>query len=96
MDDMKGGFITRPPVLDGTNYPYWKNVAGVVVVKQEVEWSAAEEQISLGNNKALNAIFYVVNAEVFKMISSCTVAKEAWEVLKMAYEGTQKVRMYRL
>ncbi|GAA0155187.1 hypothetical protein LIER_12969 [Lithospermum erythrorhizon] len=125
MDGIKeGGSITRPPVLDGTNYPYWKarmtaflksvdtktwkailtgwtpptqqNVAGAVVVKQEVEWTVAEKELSLDNNKALNVIFCVVNVEVFKMISSYIVAKEAWEVLETAYEGTQKVKMSRL
>ncbi|GAA0167549.1 hypothetical protein LIER_40401 [Lithospermum erythrorhizon] len=47
-------------------------------------------------SKALNVIFCAVDVEVFKLISSCTVAKEAWEILEIAYEETQKVRMSRL
>ncbi|GAA0176338.1 hypothetical protein LIER_29347 [Lithospermum erythrorhizon] len=67
----EGGCITRPPLLDGTNYPYWKekmttflklldtktwkavltggtsspqvNNKGVVVVKEEVEWSTVKK-----------------------------------------------------
>ncbi|GAA0152259.1 hypothetical protein LIER_10780 [Lithospermum erythrorhizon] len=48
--------------------------------------STVEEELSLGNNKALNALLCVVDVEVFKMISSCKVTKEAWEVLETTSE----------
>ncbi|GAA0161775.1 hypothetical protein LIER_18012 [Lithospermum erythrorhizon] len=117
----EGSSITRPPRLDGSNYPYWKakmtaflrsvdtitwkavligwtepteaNEEGILVVKEEQNWTNVE---ALGNCKALNAIFCVVSPEVFILISSCTVAKEAWEILQTTYEGTLKVRMSRL
>ncbi|GAA0162920.1 hypothetical protein LIER_18911 [Lithospermum erythrorhizon] len=66
------------------------------VVKTEVERTPAEDELALGNDKALNAIFTAVDPNVFKMISNCTIAKEAWEVLQTTYEGTAKVRMSRL
>ncbi|GAA0138380.1 hypothetical protein LIER_34927 [Lithospermum erythrorhizon] len=124
MDGMReGNSISRPPLLDGTNYPYWKAKMtaflrsvntktwksvltgwtaptvtdnGVTTVKKQSDWNIVEEELSLGNSKALNAIFCAVDPNIFKMISSCIVAKEAWEVLQTAYEGTQKVRMSRL
>ena len=30
------------------------------------------------------------------MINTCTVAKDAWEILKTTHEGTSKVKMSRL
>ena len=30
------------------------------------------------------------------MINTCTVAKDAWEILKTTYEGTSKVKISRL
>ncbi|KAA0066041.1 gag-pol polyprotein [Cucumis melo var. makuwa] len=65
---------SRPPVLD--------------VPKPEVYWTDAEEQTSVGNARAINAIFNGVDLNVFKLINSCTTAKEAWKILEVAYEGT--------
>src|ERR1044072_3222349 len=28
MDNKEGGYVNRPPVLDGTNYDYWKKHMG--------------------------------------------------------------------
>ncbi|GAA0167282.1 hypothetical protein LIER_22250 [Lithospermum erythrorhizon] len=58
--------------------------------------SISQDELALGNDKALNAIFNGVTPNVFKIISKCIVAKEAWEILQTAYEGTPKVRMSRL
>ncbi|KAA0064119.1 gag-pol polyprotein [Cucumis melo var. makuwa] len=77
---------------------YWPYVTvdGVFVPKPEVDWTDAEEQASVGNARALNAIFNGVDLNVFKFINSCTTAKEAWKILKVAYEGTSKVKISRL
>ena len=44
------------------------------------------------NNRALNAIFNVVTNKEFKEISSIEIAKEAWTILQMTYEGTKAVK----
>ena len=33
---------------------------------------------------------------MFRLIKKCTVAKEAWEILKTAHEGTSKVKISRI
>lgn len=33
---------------------------------------------------------------IFRLINNCIVAKDAWEILKPAHEGTSKVKMSRL
>jgi hypothetical protein len=33
---------------------------------------------------------------MFRLIKQCTVAKDAWEILKTTHEGTSKVKMSRL
>ncbi|TYK17067.1 Retrovirus-related Pol polyprotein from transposon TNT 1-94 [Cucumis melo var. makuwa] len=75
---------SRPPLLDGKNYSYWKprmiffiktldgkawralvggyeppmvTMNGVSVPKPEIDWTDAEEQASVGNARAINAIF---------------------------------------
>ena len=82
----EGGSVYRPPVLDGTNYGYWKarmsafmksldtktwkavihgweapvtvdDKGAVTGPKSEKDWSPTEDEASLGNSRALNAIF---------------------------------------
>src|ERR1044072_58603 len=129
MDSKEGGSINRPPLLDGTNYDYWKArmtaflraidkktwkaiVKGwsppvkttteeststtTITFKKEEDWSKEEDEEALANSKALNAIFNGVDKNMFILINTCTVAKEAWEILRTAHEGTSRVRMSRL
>ncbi|KAA0050330.1 gag-pol polyprotein [Cucumis melo var. makuwa] len=71
-------------------------VDGVSIPKPEVDWTDAEEQASVRNARALNAIFNGVDLNVFKLINSCSTTKEAWRILEVAYEGTTKVKISRL
>jgi hypothetical protein len=69
-----------------------------LTLKKEEEWSKEEDEDeeALANSKALNAIFNGVDKNMFKLINTCTVAKDAWEILKVAREGTSRVQMSRL
>src|ERR1044072_4099396 len=129
MDNIKeGGSVTRPHVLDGTNYDYWKARMGAFLksmdnktwrtivkgwtppvnkpiegsstttpeYKKEEDWTKQEEEEAWANSRALNAIFNGVDKNMFRMINTCVVAKDAWEILRTAHEGTSKVRMSRL
>ncbi|CAM8956815.1 unnamed protein product [Rhodiola kirilowii] len=115
-----GQSITRPPLLEGSNYATWKpvmrsflkslderawkavlrgwtepmmnNLTGEPVPKPEALWTEDEDKDSMGNSKAMNAIFSVVNENVMKLIINCEVAKEAWDILQIAFERTDKVR----
>ncbi|KAA0058479.1 gag-pol polyprotein [Cucumis melo var. makuwa] len=71
-------------------------VNGLSVPKPEVDWTDVEEPVSVGNARVLNAIFNGVDLNVFKLINSCSTAKEAWKTLEVAYEGTSKVKILRL
>ncbi|CAM8934614.1 unnamed protein product [Rhodiola kirilowii] len=115
----EGQSITRPPLLEGSNYATWKpvmrsflksldekawravirgwtepmmnNLTGEPVLKPEALWTEDEDKASMGNSKAMNAIFSAVNENVMKLIINCEVAKEAWDILQTAFEGTDKV-----
>jgi len=67
------------------------------VLKPKEEWTIAEDELALGNSKALNALFNEVDKNMFRLIKQCIVAKDdAWEILKTAHEGTSKVKSSRL
>lgn len=65
-------------------------------LKPEEDWSKEEDEFALGNSKSLNALFNGVEKNIFRLINTCIVAKEAWEILKTTHEGTSKVKMSRL
>ena len=66
------------------------------VLKPIEEWTTAEDELALGNSKALNAMFNGVDKNMFRLIKQCTVAKDVWEILKTTHEGTSKVESSRL
>ncbi|CAM8917256.1 unnamed protein product [Rhodiola kirilowii] len=72
------------------------NLTGEPVLKPETLWSEEENKASMGNAKAMNAIFSAVDENVMKLIINCEVAKEAWDILQTAFEGIDKVRNSRM
>ncbi|CAM8986471.1 unnamed protein product [Rhodiola kirilowii] len=120
----EGQSITRPPLLEGSNYATWKpvmrsflksldekawkavlkgwtepimnNLTGEPIAKPEALWTEEEDKASMGNSKAMNAIFSAVDENVIKLIINCEVAKEAWDILQTVFEGTDKVRNSRM
>ncbi|CAM8948955.1 unnamed protein product [Rhodiola kirilowii] len=123
MDLREGQNITRPPLLEGNKYGYWRvrmkaflksqdeSVWEVVengwtppVVTKDDEvipltkdkWTEAQKNAEAANSKAMNAIFSGVDGKNFKMISTCAIAKKAWDILQTAHEGTTKVKISRM
>ncbi|CAM8890002.1 unnamed protein product [Rhodiola kirilowii] len=120
----EGQSITRPPLLEGSNYATWKpvmrsflksldekawkavlkgwtepmmnNLTGEPIAKPEALWTEEEDKASMGNSKAMNAIFSAVDENIMKLIINCEVAKEAWDILQTSFEGTDKVRNSRM
>ncbi|CAM8986673.1 unnamed protein product [Rhodiola kirilowii] len=121
MDLREGHNITRPPLLEGNKYGYWRvRMKAFLKSQDESVWEAVEQgwthpvtadkegNVSLlakdkwteihksaeaANSKAMNAIFSGVDGKNFKMISTCEVAKKAWDILRTAHEGLTKVKI---
>ncbi|TYK11147.1 gag-pol polyprotein [Cucumis melo var. makuwa] len=83
-------------LMAGWEQPTETNKVGMVTPKIELKWSKAEDEVVIENCQALNALFNAVDLHVFKLINICTFAKEAWDIVKVAYEGTFKVKTSRL
>lgn len=69
---------------------------GSTSLNPEADWSKDKDDKALGNDKALVAISDGVDKNMFRLINLYIEAKEAWEVLNIAHEGTSMVRMSRL
>ena len=124
--DKEEGFMNRPPILDGSNYDYWKphtvyflksldsrawkavligwkhpvklgeNGEPTSELKPEEDWSKEEDEIALGNSKALNSIFNGIDKNILRLVNTCEVAKDAWGILQSTHEGISKVKMSRI
>src|SRR3954468_5659551 len=66
---------------------------GTTVLIPETQWSKFEEELALGNSKALSVIFNGIDKNIFRLVQHCELAKEAWDILKTAHEGTSKVSL---
>lgn len=61
-------------------------------ITPEESWGKTQKKAHTTNYKALNAIFCAVSQNEFRRICSLTVAKEAWDLLKVTHEGTSVVK----
>ncbi|KAL5578318.1 hypothetical protein UlMin_020017 [Ulmus minor] len=82
-------------ILEGYKIPA-EETEGVSIQKQCRKWSIKEKRDSNMNSKALNAIFCRVDDLNFRYIQNCKIAKEAWDKLEVAHEGTEGVKRSKL
>ena len=68
----------------------------VTVSKPEGQRTKEEELTSTCNFRALNAIYNGATMSEFRRISTCTIAKEAWDILQTVHEGTDTVKRSKL
>ena len=57
-----------------------------------IDWDDAKIKVANFNSRALNALFSAVTNKEFKKISSTEIAKEAWTIIQITYEGTKAVK----
>lgn len=89
---------TWKAVLRGWDHLLVKDKDGkdTTEMKPEEKWSKEEDELALGNSKALDALFNGVDRNMFRLINNCIVAKDAWDILRTTHEGTSKVKMSKL
>ncbi|XP_075507612.1 uncharacterized protein LOC142544452 [Primulina tabacum] len=83
-------------VISGWTPPKRVDEDGDNLIKPESDWTTEEVQVSNNNSKALNAIFSSVDMNMFSLITNCTSAKDAWEILQRHCEGSESVRRTKL
>ena len=76
----------------GWDHPVKKADNGESVKKSEIKWTV-EDKLANSKSKALNIIFNTVDANQFKLISTCETEKEAWEIFQTAHEGTDTIKL---
>ena len=108
MDQQEGLVTNRPPLFIGENYAYQSVRMNfhMMYLGWKV-WEATEKENKIGDNlptdnleldqyqgnaKALNSILSGLTNYVFVKVMRCKTAKQAWNKLKIVYEGESKVK----
>ncbi|KAL1214887.1 hypothetical protein V5N11_010213 [Cardamine amara subsp. amara] len=78
------------------NHPTITDADGKKTLKPKKSWSAEEKREAKFNAKALSAIFTSLPRNQFTRVQGCTSAKEAWDILQVAFEGTSNVKRIRI
>lgn len=60
---------------------------------QKSKWTDEERVEACFISKAQHAIFYAVDVDVYKLISTCLDVGDVWLILETNFEGTSKVRL---
>ncbi|KAK0593982.1 hypothetical protein LWI29_034057 [Acer saccharum] len=80
-------------VEDGYDLPMMTPTGGGQdVLKPKAQWNAQEFDASKWNRKALHAILCAMDENQYKLIQNTRIAKEAWDILEIAHEGTEVVK----
>ena len=78
--------------VDGYGGPKTVDKDGVLVNKPLAKWTKREKDMSRYTAKALFGIFTSVEKKQLDLIQGCKDAKEAWDILQLHFEGTEKVK----
>ncbi|VFQ88786.1 unnamed protein product [Cuscuta campestris] len=76
--------------------PTETNTEGEKVAKSFEKYSKEEATLAECNDKALNALFGAVDSSQYRLISNCTEAKKAWDILETTHEGYERVKTAKL
>ncbi|VFQ66950.1 unnamed protein product [Cuscuta campestris] len=91
----QGGRVWRS-IETGWTEPTETNTEGEKVAKSFEKYSKEEATLAGCNDKALIALFGAVDSSQCRLISNCTEAKKAWEILETTHEGDERVKTAKL
>ncbi|GAV75560.1 UBN2 domain-containing protein, partial [Cephalotus follicularis] len=77
---------------DGPNLPTIRNENGEIITKPRSSYNDEDRRRFQMKAKAKHIIIYAINSSDFNRVSSCILATEMWDRLKVTYEGTNQVK----
>ncbi|XP_070057845.1 uncharacterized protein [Nicotiana tomentosiformis] len=96
----EGQSTASPPLFNGQYYSWWKNRMrdniindeGVEVPKTRADCTTEDLKKWEKNAKAKKWLVCGLGPYEYSRIQSCTTAKEIWDTLQVAHEGTPQVK----
>jgi hypothetical protein len=72
------------------------NAAGAIVPKPKDDWNEKDEKKWSCDWRARNMLISALGVDEYYRVSHCTTAKEMWDALEVAHEGTTEVKQSRI
>ncbi|MQL83791.1 hypothetical protein Taro_016282 [Colocasia esculenta] len=84
--------------LQGYAYQIWSIIedGDLQIFKPKEEWTTEEKKKISLNSKAKSFMCCALIKQEFNRISTCKTVKDMWEMLRLTYEGTVKVKETRI
>ncbi|RVX16170.1 hypothetical protein CK203_014391 [Vitis vinifera] len=89
----EGASIGRPQFLISVSLEKGRSTN---VIKPKLEWDRGDNEASENNARSIYSIFNAIGTNEFHRIATCTLAKEAWDILQVTHEGTNVVKVSKL
>ncbi|XP_058766926.1 uncharacterized protein LOC131640543 [Vicia villosa] len=83
-------------IQDGPFQITMVNAAGAIVPKPENTWNEDDEKKYASDWKGRNMLISALGVDEYYRVSHCTTAKEMWDALEVAHEGTSEVKQSRI
>ncbi|CAL1378893.1 unnamed protein product [Linum trigynum] len=94
-----GYWQNRMELFIGSTDPDLWNIVmdGPLKVKEAREkWTKVDKRNFQLNSKATNLMYFSLSSEEYYRVSACKAAKEIWDKLQTAHEGTSHVKISRI
>ncbi|XP_028080574.1 uncharacterized protein LOC114282121 [Camellia sinensis] len=82
-------------ICDGPKVPT-KTIDDLLVPKLKSEWTSVDYKDIQSNTKAVNMLYWALDATEFNKICTCIMAREIWDKLIVTHEGTTQVKEFRV
>jgi len=83
-------------IKNGPLIPKATKADGKVVIKQPEEFDSDDYRMMEKNAKAKKLLYFGLGPDEYTRISECESAKEIWDALQIAHEGTNQVKQSRI
>ena len=78
-------------IVNGPHTPT-KIINGKELIKFEKKWNEIDKKMAQLNARAMNVLYYALDANEFNHILTCMSAKKIWDRLEVTHEGTNQVK----
>jgi len=83
-------------IKNGPLVPKVTKVDGKVIIKKPEEFDSEDYKMMEKNAKAKKLLYFGLGPDEYTRISECESAKDIWDALQVAYEGTNLVTQSRI
>ena len=83
-------------IKNGPLIPKATQADGKVIIKKPEEFDSDDYRMMEKNAKAKKLLYFGLGPDEYTRISECESAKEIWDALQIAHEGTNQVKQSRI